>query len=82
MECWEQRSRTNDFSSDKVSDNLTEDFFKDYDINGYKMDINGPMIVIYLKNCLMIAIYIEQIDYVILDTLSNYCHLLDKLSND
>ena len=32
MERWEQRSRTNDFSSDKVSDNLTEDFFKDYDI--------------------------------------------------
>ena len=32
MECWEQRSRTNDFSLDKVSDNLTEDFFKDYDI--------------------------------------------------
>ena len=32
MERWEQRSWTNDFSSDKVSDNLTEDFFKDYDI--------------------------------------------------
>ena len=32
MDCWEQLSWTNDFSSDKVSDNLTEDFFKDYDI--------------------------------------------------
>ena len=29
MECQEQCSRTNDFSSDKVSENLSEDFSKD-----------------------------------------------------
>ena len=69
MERWEQRSRTNNLSSDKVSENLSDDLSNDYDT----LDklFNDNHILDTLSN-----------DHNILDKLANYYYILDKLSKE